>query len=190
MFIERRSREFDLIIPVWMDEALGYDMIVRTVEVPPALSVELKGVATRCLLVSRVNIMCMSSERGAELSRRDEIPRVWTSSARIRTQADQRAFRSRRGRVCSVAGYFLKRESTITPTVSFMSLSTSARTPSSIRNSPLSPVKSSPTTFVPIIRSGLRAAKKDGTARKDSSMRKFRDPAEHYLGSWDLLGLD
>ncbi len=36
----------------------------------------------------------------------------------------------------------------------------------------------------------LAGTKKDGSARKDSSMRKFRDLAEHYLGRWDLLGLD
>ena len=32
-----------------MDEALGYDMIVKTVEVPPALSVELKGARNKLL---------------------------------------------------------------------------------------------------------------------------------------------
>jgi hypothetical protein len=36
----------------------------------------------------------------------------------------------------------------------------------------------------------LAGMKKDGSARKDSSMRKFRDHEENYLGRWDLLGLD
>jgi hypothetical protein len=36
----------------------------------------------------------------------------------------------------------------------------------------------------------LAGTKKDGLARKDSSMRIFRDEEDHYLGRWDLLGLD
>lgn len=36
----------------------------------------------------------------------------------------------------------------------------------------------------------LAGKKKSGEARKDSSMRKFSDLEEHYLGRWDLLGLD
>jgi hypothetical protein len=36
----------------------------------------------------------------------------------------------------------------------------------------------------------LAGTKKDGEPRKDSTMRKFSDLEEHYLGRWDLLGLD
>jgi hypothetical protein len=36
----------------------------------------------------------------------------------------------------------------------------------------------------------LAGTKKDGGARRDSPMRKFRDLEEHYLGRWDLLGLN
>jgi hypothetical protein len=36
----------------------------------------------------------------------------------------------------------------------------------------------------------LKGTKKNGQSRKDSTMRQFRDPAEQYLGRWDLLGLD
>jgi len=36
----------------------------------------------------------------------------------------------------------------------------------------------------------LNGKKKDGTSRKDTSMRKFRDLEEKYLNHWDLLGLD
>lgn len=36
----------------------------------------------------------------------------------------------------------------------------------------------------------LKGMKKNGQPRKDSSMRKFQDPTEQYLGRWDLLGLD
>ncbi len=35
----------------------------------------------------------------------------------------------------------------------------------------------------------LSEPKKDGSARKDTTMRKFQDPEEKYLGRWDLLGL-
>ena len=35
----------------------------------------------------------------------------------------------------------------------------------------------------------LKVKKRDGTRRKDSSMRKFRDDEEKYLNRWDLLGL-
>ena len=36
----------------------------------------------------------------------------------------------------------------------------------------------------------LKGTKRDGTARKDFSMRIFRDLEEHYLNRWELLGLD
>jgi hypothetical protein len=36
----------------------------------------------------------------------------------------------------------------------------------------------------------LVGTKKDGSARKDTSMRNFRDLEEKYLGRWGLLGLD
>lgn len=36
----------------------------------------------------------------------------------------------------------------------------------------------------------LEKLKKDGTPRKDSSMRKFADRDRKYLDRWDLLGLD
>jgi len=36
----------------------------------------------------------------------------------------------------------------------------------------------------------LAGTKKDGGARRDSSMRKFSDLEERYLRRWDLLGLD
>ena len=36
----------------------------------------------------------------------------------------------------------------------------------------------------------LKGKKKDGQPCKDSTMRKFNDLAEQYLGRWDLLGLD
>src|SRR5690348_1470335 len=38
--------------------------------------------------------------------------------------------------------------------------------------------------------SWLKGTKKNGQPRKDSAMRRFRDPAGQYLGRWDLLGLD
>lgn len=33
----------------------------------------------------------------------------------------------------------------------------------------------------------LAGAKKDGTPRKDSNMRQFKDPGSEYLERWDLL---
>ncbi len=36
----------------------------------------------------------------------------------------------------------------------------------------------------------LKAPGKGGRAHVDSSIRKFRDPSDQYLGRWDLLGLD
>ncbi len=35
----------------------------------------------------------------------------------------------------------------------------------------------------------LSGSKRDGTARKDSSMRVFRDTDARYLGAWDNLGI-
>jgi hypothetical protein len=35
----------------------------------------------------------------------------------------------------------------------------------------------------------LSGTKRDGGARKDLSMRSFRDAANEYLDRWDLLGL-
>jgi hypothetical protein len=37
-------------------------------------------------------------------------------------------------------------------------------------------------------RNWLAGAKKDGSARKDSSMRTFLDDDGHYLGAWERLG--
>jgi hypothetical protein len=36
----------------------------------------------------------------------------------------------------------------------------------------------------------LAGKKRDGSARRDSNLRKFADPDGRYLGRWDLLGLD
>jgi hypothetical protein len=36
----------------------------------------------------------------------------------------------------------------------------------------------------------LKGTKKNGQLRQDSSMRKFSDPAEQYLGRWDLNALN
>lgn len=39
-------------------------------------------------------------------------------------------------------------------------------------------------------RTWLSEPKRSGGARKDSSMRRFKDPENKYLDRWDLLGLD
>lgn len=39
-------------------------------------------------------------------------------------------------------------------------------------------------------RAWLSKPKKSGEARKDSSMRRFKDPDNKFLDRWDLLGLD
>lgn len=36
----------------------------------------------------------------------------------------------------------------------------------------------------------LAVAKKDGSAKKDSSMRIFQDKGDQYLGAWDQLGFE
>ena len=41
-----------------------------------------------------------------------------------------------------------------------------------------------------LLEAWLKGKKKDGQPCKDSTMRKFNDLAEQYLGRWDLLGLD
>ena len=38
-------------------------------------------------------------------------------------------------------------------------------------------------------RAWLKGTTPSGKPRKDSAMRKFRDPEDHYLERWDLLGL-
>ena len=38
-------------------------------------------------------------------------------------------------------------------------------------------------------RAWLNGKKPDGGQRKDSAMRKFRDPEDRYLEKWNLLGL-
>lgn len=38
-------------------------------------------------------------------------------------------------------------------------------------------------------RAWLKGTTPSGKPRKDSAMRKFRDPKNHYLERWDLLGL-
>lgn len=38
-------------------------------------------------------------------------------------------------------------------------------------------------------RAWLEGTKRDGTSRKDSSMRKFEDPTGEFLDAWDKLGL-
>lgn len=39
-------------------------------------------------------------------------------------------------------------------------------------------------------REWLSGTKRDGSARRDSAMRKFDDPDGEYLDAWELLGLD
>jgi hypothetical protein len=39
-------------------------------------------------------------------------------------------------------------------------------------------------------RTWLAGVKSDGSARKDTSMRKFNDPEGEYLDAWHLLGLE
>ncbi len=39
-------------------------------------------------------------------------------------------------------------------------------------------------------RTWLSSPKRDGGPRKDTALRRFKDPDNRYLARWDLLGLD